>query len=75
MGTIEDLIFRIPLERSQFSTLFLNVAQSSEQSNYNFVCQPDNGAGIFFETSQNSPNFLMHQTYSFDQNQLQNPSY
>jgi hypothetical protein len=30
MGTIEDLIFRIPLERSQFSTLFLNVAQSNE---------------------------------------------
>jgi hypothetical protein len=28
MGTIKDLIFRIPLERSQFSTLFLNVAQS-----------------------------------------------
>jgi hypothetical protein len=28
MGTIEDLIFRIPLGRSQFSTLFLNVAQS-----------------------------------------------
>jgi hypothetical protein len=25
MGTIGDLIFRIPLERSQFSTLFFNV--------------------------------------------------
>jgi hypothetical protein len=30
MGTIEDLIFRIPLERSQFSTLFFNVAQSTD---------------------------------------------
>jgi hypothetical protein len=29
MVTIEDLIFRIPLGRSQFSTLFSNVAQSS----------------------------------------------
>jgi hypothetical protein len=32
MGTIEDLIFRIPLGRSQYSTLFLNVAQSTAQA-------------------------------------------
>jgi hypothetical protein len=37
MGTIEDLIFRMPLGHSQFSTLFLNVAQSSTDSFHVFM--------------------------------------